>query len=50
MKSFNKEVHLLKDRIVELTLKRIKMRPDGPGKMGLTDPCPWAKKRQAHLL
>ena len=31
-------------------LKRIKMRSNGPGKMGLTDPCPWAEKRQAHLL
>ena len=31
-------------------LKRIKMRSDGPGKMGLTDPCPWVEKRQAHLL
>ena len=20
------------------------MRPNGPGKMGLTDPCPWAEK------
>ena len=26
-------------------LKRIKTRPNGPGKMGLTDPCPWAEKR-----
>ena len=24
------------------------MRPDGLGKMGLTDPYPWAEKRQAH--
>ena len=31
-------------------LKRIKTRPDGPDQMGLTDPCPWVEKRQAHLL
>ena len=33
-----------------LQLKRIKMKPDGPCKMGLTDPCPWAKERQTHFL
>ena len=26
------------------------MKSNGPGKMGLTDPCPWAEKRQTHLL
>ena len=31
-------------------LKRIKMKLDGPCKMGLTDPCLWADKRQAQFL
>ena len=31
-------------------LKRIKMKPDGPCKMGLTDPCLWADKRQAQFM
>ena len=26
------------------------MKPDGPCKMGLTDPCPWANKGQAQLV
>ena len=30
-------------------MKKIKTRPDGPDKMGLTDPCPWAEKMLAHL-
>ena len=31
-------------------LKRIKMKLDWPCKMGLTNPCPWADKRQAQLM
>ena len=31
-------------------MKRIKIKPDGPCKMGLMDPCPWADKGQAQLM
>ena len=36
--------------VPSMIVKRIKTRPDGPGQMGLTDPCPWAEKRQGRLL
>ena len=31
-------------------MRRIKMKPDGPCKIGLMDPCPWADKRQAQFM
>ena len=26
------------------------MKPDGPCKMGLMDPCPWADKKKAQVM
>ena len=42
----NYEIGLVKS-ITQLgyKVKRIKMRPDRPGKMGLTDPYPWVEQK-----